>query len=122
MTNTYMHPRYAGQEQLTEAIEANDVERLREMIIAAALHEEDFDFASSACVRLSRHTDEFVRGNAVLGLGHIARLFGRLGTDAVETVKTSLDDPSGYVRGQAHAAAGDLAHFLGIEVRRPEEQ
>ena len=31
-------------------------------------------------------------------------------------VSDRLRDPSDYVRGQAHAAASDLSHFLGAEV------
>jgi hypothetical protein len=89
------------------------------MIIAAALYEDDFDTAYGACVQLSSHPDEVVRGNAILGFGHLARLFGRLGDEAPAIVKQGLIDVSAYVRGQAYAAAGDLHHFLGLDLREP---
>lgn len=119
--NVYESPSYAGAQALHEAMEANDAEALGSMIIGAALHEEDFDTVYRACVKLSAHPDEVVRGNALLGLGHLARLFGRLGDDAPQLVKNGLDDASEYVRGQAHAAAGDLKHFLGIEIDAASE-
>lgn len=87
------------------------------MVIAAALYEDDFDTAYGACVQLSSHPDEVVRGNAILGFGHLARLFGRLGEEAPPLVTRALADTSDYVRGQAYAAAGDLQHFLGIDFR-----
>jgi hypothetical protein len=117
MTNVYEQPKYEGPQALLDAIKANNIDVLGPMIIAAALYEDDFDTAYRACVQLSSHADEVVRGNAILGFGHLARLFGRLGDEAPGIVKRGLVDSSGYVRGQAHAAAGDLQHFLGVEFR-----
>lgn len=119
MKNVYEQPSYDGAQALTEAIEANDPDVLASMIIAAALYEDDFDTAYGACVQLSSHPHEAVRGNAILGFGHLARLFGRLGEEAPSIVKRGLADESAYVRGQAYAAAGDLQHFLDIELRDP---
>jgi hypothetical protein len=117
MTNVFEQPKYEGSQALRDAIHKNDADALGPMIIAASLYEDDFDIAYGACVQLSSHPDEVVRGNAILGLGHLARLFGHLGNEAPEIVKRGMADPSAYVRGQAYAAAGDLQHFLGIEVR-----
>ncbi len=117
MTHSFEQPEYPGADALRDAIERDDPEVLGPMIIGAALYEDDFDTVYSACLRLSNHRDETVRGNAVLGFGHIARLFGRLGQDGPDIVKRGLKDPSPYVRGQAHAAANDLDHFLGLSIR-----
>ena len=122
MNDTYVTPQYEGQQLLREVINANDVDKLGRMIIGAALHEKDFGFVQRVCIELSSHSDEIVRGNAVLGLGHLARLFEQLGDEAVGIVRDRLQDPSDYVRGQAHAAAGDLSHFLGVEVRRQDDE
>jgi hypothetical protein len=121
MDGTYVRPEYEGQGTLLEAIAANDIDKLGSMIIAAALCEEDFDFVQRICVQLSSHSDEIVRGNAVLGFGHLARLFEALSDEAIDIVRARLRDPSSYVRGQAHAAADDLSHFLGAEVRSGDE-
>jgi len=120
MTNVYEQPKYEGAQALGEAIQANNADVLGPMIIAAALYEDDFDTIYDACVQLSAHPDEIVRGNAILSFGHLARLFGRLGDDAVGIVQSGLTDSSDYVRGQAYAAAGDLHHFLGVAVREPD--
>lgn len=122
MNNVYEQPAYDGPQALVEAIEANDPNVLGPMIIAAALYEDDFDVVYDACLKLSSHPDEVVRGNAILGFGHLARLFGRLRDEAPSIVKRGLVDDSNYVRGQAYAAAGDLQHFLGIELRAPPSE
>ena len=122
MTNVYEQPRYEGPQALFEAIQTNNVDVLGPMIVAAALYEDDFDTVYRACVQLSSHPDEVIRGNAILGFGHLARLFGRLGDEAPAIVKRGLVDSSTYVRGQAYAAAGDLQHFLGIEIRGPDKE
>lgn len=113
MTNVYEQPRYEGARALAEAIDADDDELLASMIVAAALYEDDFAVVHRACVHLSKHADDQVRGNAVLGFGHIARAFGRLGDDAIAILRNRLHDPSAYVRGQAHAAVGDVRQFVG---------
>ena len=120
MSNIYEQPAYPGALALADAIEANDSAVLAPMIIAAALYEGNLDVAYGACVRLSAHADEVVRGNAIVGLGHLARRFGRLGLEAATIVERGLADRSIYVRGQANAAAGDLRHFLAIEGRDVE--
>jgi hypothetical protein len=117
MTATYSQPTYFGKRALLEAINRDDVEALRPMIIAAALEEEDREFIEEAFAKLSVHGDEIVRGNATLAVGHIARIFGEVSTAGVEIVRRGLHDESSYVRGQANAAAGDLRHFVGIETR-----
>lgn len=114
---SYEKPAYQGHGAVLDALEANDPAILGPMIIAAALYEDDFDVAYRACVRLSSHSDEIVRGNAILGFGHLVRSFGRLGDEAPSIVRQGLTDASSYVRGQAYAAAGDLHHFLAVEVR-----
>jgi hypothetical protein len=90
------------------------------MIVAAALEEEDRQYVEAACIRLSTHQDEIVRGNAILGFGHLARRFGEIGEKGPQIVGRGLADASVYVRDHAYAAAGDLKHFLGIEVRPAE--
>src|SRR5678816_1116720 len=99
MTDVYEQPRYEGAQALRDAIENNDPDVLGPMIVAAALHEEDFEVVYDACVQLSSHPNEIVRGNAILGFGHLARLFGRLNDGAPQLVRDALVDASDYVRG-----------------------
>lgn len=70
-------------------------------------------WAASVCVRLAVHPDPTVRGNAMLGFGHLARTTGVLDTKIVRPLlKAGLSDPHPYVRGQADAGWDDVRFFL----------
>ena len=94
------------------------MEALRIAVLSVALHEPDVVWAESFCTRLASHTDPIVRGNAILGFGHIARLHGRLNLAIVEPlIQAALGDEDEHVRGQAESAADDIESFLGVKVR-----
>ena len=100
-------------------ISAGNVEALRFAVVSVALHEPDCAWAEAFCTRLARHADPIVRGNAILGFGHIARLHSRLNLAIVEPlIHVALADEDEHVRGQAESAADDIATFLGVQVRR----
>ncbi|HEX8274323.1 MAG TPA: hypothetical protein VF615_16925 [Longimicrobiaceae bacterium] len=89
--------------------------------VAVSLDPPDCAWAQEVCLRLAAHPHFNVRGNAVLGFGHLARTCGALEEARVRPiVEAALRDPHEYVRGQAEAAADDLAHFLGWTLDRPE--
>ncbi|MEM8875620.1 MAG: hypothetical protein AAGD32_15345 [Planctomycetota bacterium] len=105
--------RYSSRE-VEGAIAENDLGKLSNIVIAVSMYATDLQEAESLCARLATHEDENVRGNAILGFGHLARRFGKLNLPNVkEIIESGLQDKSEYVRGQAWAAADDVAHFLG---------
>jgi hypothetical protein len=114
MTSTFSDPAYPGAATLLDAIARDDVEHLPEMIVAAALYEEDRALVERALIELSRHSNATIRGNAILGFGHVARGFGAVCPEAEGIVAEGLKDPSFYVRSHAHSAAGDLQMFAGF--------
>ena len=89
-------------------------EELSRLVVAVALNEEDFAFAEAVCLRLAKSKDETVRGNAILGFGHIARRAKALKEEkrARELIEAGLRDESGYVRGQAVSASDDVTFFI----------
>ena len=113
MTNTFSQPSYPGKLKLLDAIAIDDRDSLPALIVAAALYEADRLVVENACVALSAHSDEVIRGNAILGFGHIARRFRAIGEGVQDIVTRGVTDSSEYVRGQAYAAADDLECFLG---------
>jgi len=95
--------------EIESAISRNDPFELARVVVSIGLHSEDRDWAEKLCIRLSTHTDEHVRGNAILAFGHLARRFGQLNTAVIKPIVTgALHDPSAFVRGQASAAIDDL--------------
>lgn len=85
--------------------------------IAVSLDPPECAWAQETCIRLASHPHANVRGNAVLGFGHLARTCGALDEPRVlPLVESALRDPEEYVQGQAYAAASDLEHFLGWRI------
>ena len=72
-------------------------------------------WAERVCFELAGHPHFNVRGNALLGLGHIARTCRQLDLGrAVPMIAQALADPNDYVRGHANDAACDLHMYLGV--------
>jgi hypothetical protein len=116
-------PKYAAiapvsEPELMEALARNAPDELQLVALAVALHEPDADRAFATCARLAEHPDLGVRGNAMLGFGHIARLHQRLDERALPLIEAGLQDPAAWVRGQADSAAGELQAILGWEIER----
>ncbi len=105
------------------ALERDDPLELMDWILEFAAESDDCKLAENCCARLARHRNSMVRGNAMLGFGHLARRFGRLDPHRVKgLVDTSLHDGSDYVREQARSAAEDLKTFLAWEFDLPDDE
>src|SRR5690348_15162058 len=101
-----------SREDVDAAIARGEPEELLRVVLAVALHSEDGSWASAVCLQLARHEHFNVRGNAILGLGHLARRFGRLDPVARAAIEDGVRDVNDYVRAQAESAAADAQHFL----------
>ena len=75
------------------------------------------EWVENICLQLAEHPDFNVRGNAILGLGHVARTCRMLDIQAaVPVIAAALLDEHEFVRGHAVSAAQDLRSYLGIDV------
>jgi hypothetical protein len=109
-----------SREEIEVAISRNNSDELSNAVVSAALYSNDPEWAEEVCLRLAGHDHPNVRGNAVLGFGHIARIHRRLDESKVKPlIESALRDKSDYVRGQADAAADDVEQFLKWKVGRP---
>src|ERR1041384_2894882 len=95
------------------ALRDDDPDALLRAVVAVAMHDADWRYAQDLCVRLSSHPHFNVRGNAVLGFGHIARVHRQLDRALVQPIiQAALRDENEYIRGQADCAMDDTASFL----------
>jgi len=108
----YKEVSFSCENDAQEALKANDAEDLKRAVIGVALYCPTSEFAIDYCLRLVGHADAEVRGNAILGFGHLARRFGFLPSEVKALIKEGLSDPDEHVRGQALAAADDTRIFL----------
>lgn len=97
-----------------EVVRRDDVDELVYAVIAVSLHHADYAQASSLCELLSSHRNHTIRGNALLGFGHIARRFRRVSPAARAKLELGLVDEHPYVRGQAICGMSDAEFFVSV--------
>lgn len=101
------------REVVAQALLEDNVTALIRLVIAVSMYDPDWRFAQDLCVKLSSHPHANVRGNAVLGFGHIARVHRHLDQTIVQPIiRCALQDEDDYVRGHADSAVDDTAIFL----------
>ena len=99
--------------EIEAAILRDNPDELLYAVLSAALYSEDSAWAEDVCVRLATHEHYNVRGNAILGFGHIARIHEKLDEAKIKPlVEAALEDESEYVRGQAENAKDDIKFCL----------
>ena len=102
------------------ALEEGGTEELREVVRLIVQDARDRRFAEVCCVRLARHRNALVRGDALAGFGRLAERFGRLDRRRVQRlVEIGLHAHHEYVREQAASAADDLETHLAWQLDRP---
>jgi hypothetical protein len=71
-------------------------------------------WAERICVRLTSHFDPAVRGNALEGFGHLARIYRSLNQRIVKPlIEAGMADEHEWVRGKACDAAGSIEWYIG---------
>jgi hypothetical protein len=113
----YKRPETFTTQDAEEVILRNDPQEILHVPIWAAMTTEDFEWAQDVCIRLSSHSHYNVRGNAILGFGHLSRRFGKIDQEkVVPIVKAALKDTNKYVRSHAESAADDIEFYTGISI------
>lgn len=104
---------FLEQNEIIGSIERNDPDELSIAVLSAALYQEP-EFSEPICITLADHLNFKVRGNAILGFAHIARLYYQLHEPSVKPlIEKALKDSCEYVSGQAESAKDDLELYLG---------
>ncbi len=65
-------------DEVKTAIQKDDWRELSKVVIGVSMYASDLHYAEGLCVRMAAHENFNVRGNAVLGFGHLARRFKQL--------------------------------------------
>jgi hypothetical protein len=102
-------------EQAEAVARGGDAHALSRVAIAVALGDEDLEWSAAFLLGLVTSESANVRGNALLGFGHLARRFRALPDAAAvaAAITAGLRDVDAFVRGQADAAADDFRQFVG---------
>lgn len=103
---------FSGVADAEAAILRNAPEELLRVPIAVSLYADDFEWAQELCFRLASHPHPTVRGSALLGLGHLARRWGRIDSNRTpQWIEAGLRDADPFVRGQAENARDDIETY-----------
>ena len=117
-----MPPTVGLRERVEDALLRDEPIELEDLILEFSLHTEEREWAECCCAQLAKHRNAVVRGNALAGLGHLARRFGRLDRNRVKRlIETGLHARHNYVRERAESAATDIETFLDWQLERPPE-
>ncbi len=102
------------EQDVEEVIDKGDPSEILYVPIIVSMDPPDPEWSQEICLRLVNHDHWYVRGNYILGFGHLARTTGKLDKERVmPVVSSALTDPHEYVRGHAHDAVDDISHYLG---------
>jgi hypothetical protein len=110
-----------SRDEIESAIACDDSEQLVYAALAAAFYDDDAHWIEQVCARLANHPNANVRGNAVEGFGHIARIHRTLNQRVKPLIERALSDEDSWVRGKAYDAAGDVTHFLEWDFDLPSD-
>lgn len=109
------------EQQRTDEDDDTPLEYLARLPIDFSLYLPDDVNVEAICIALSAHSDVFVRGNALIGFGHLARATRHLNEARVKPIlEAALHDEEPSVRARADDAMSDIAHFLGWSFSRGE--
>jgi len=108
------------EERFEFALLRDDPFELQDLIAEVALESDARVWAECCCAQLTKHRNAEVRGNALRGLGHLARRFGILDPNRVRPlIEKGLHARHEYVRREAESAADDAETFLAWRFDRP---
>lgn len=102
------------ERDVEEALRRNADDEISLVPITIALIASHHAYAQQVCLKLAADPRPLVRGNALAGLGHIARRFRTLDELPVtQVIESGLLDHDEYVRLSAKSAADEIHQFLG---------
>lgn len=107
--------------EIEAALARGSVDAFQLVALSVSLYGADLEWAEGVCLTLARHDNPVVRGNAMLGFGHLARRFGALSkpADVRSLLEAGLRDEHEHVQGPADDAMDDMNQFLGWTIQRP---
>ena len=103
-----------SRQHVEHILAEGDPAELLHLPVAVSMDPPDAEWAQGICIELAGHSDAIVRGNALLGFGHLARTTGALDAAFVRPlIEDGRKDSDPYIRSQAEVAVEDTESFLG---------
>ena len=103
-----------SRSELERLTDSGNESAIIEGLLSAAYYDPDWRWVQSLCLRFLAHSDNGVRSNAAICLGHIARIHGKLD---IETVLPRLTELQGdaSIGPWVEDALDDIKFFLRFQ-------
>lgn len=109
------------REQMLLEFAIGDPEAISIAVLSAALYDQDWRWAQSACLSFLDHPHKWVRLNSSTGLSHIARIHGKLDKEiVVAKLKPLLTDPE--IGGEIEYTLSEIEWFLRPDRNKSEPE
>lgn len=119
----YEAPKPISDAEVIAALKKGEVDALRLIPIQLGFHHENWKFIQDVCVRLSEHSDAWVRHNSLLGLSYAARFRGRVEKNIVKPVLLrALKDIDSEVAVTAQDVIDDINLLMGWRIGGAKKQ
>jgi len=103
--------------KLSKQFDSENKSQVLNAILHATMNFPEWQWPQAVCIVLSHKKDPDIRGLAILGLGHIARVHRMLEKkSAIAAIRRGLKDSEEHVRGQAENAKDDVQNYLGWKI------
>jgi hypothetical protein len=79
-----------SRDEAEKIIGEGSPERIALTLVRLAYHEPDWLWVHDLCVKLSLHSDKWVRRGCAASFGHFARIYGKIDTETVTRVLDRL--------------------------------
>ena len=117
---TYVEIKALMPSEVDDILHRGNPLELRYAAISVSMFSDDYEWALSICLQLTKNTDSIVRGNAIQSLGHLARRFRKLDLNVVEPIyRSALQERDEYIRSQAEDMLDDIRYYLVLDSKWP---
>jgi len=101
--------------ELEKLIESGNETAITDALLSAAYYDPDWQWVQNLCLRFMHHSDRGIRSNAVMCLGHIARIHKTLDWELVlpQLAALKLEDPA--LAPWIEDAVEDIRFFLRFQ-------
>ena len=104
-----------SRSELEKLIESGNETAITDALLSAAYYDSDWRWVQELCLRFMHHADRGIRSNAVICLGHVARIHKTLDVDVVLPQLAALKAEDPAIAPWVEDAVEDIRFFLGFQ-------
>jgi hypothetical protein len=101
--------------ELEKLIESGNETAITDALLSAAYYDSVWRWVQDLCLRFIRHADRGIRSNAVICLGHIARIHRTLDINIVLPQLAALKEQDPSITPWVEEAVEDIRFFLRVQ-------